>query len=71
MNRKFKEGVIIIDGILYETVNDYDLSILSEPVLIDHGSWQGCGYVWLTTENERNLLGTKARFITLRILSDR
>jgi len=66
MTRVFRNGRVVIDGVIYTTVFDYDTSILTEPVVIVSNPWSQQVFVYIPTDQERQLLGTKAKYITLQ-----
>jgi hypothetical protein len=67
MKRTFKNGILTINRIEYTTIIDYDLSILENRlVFIVKNPWSQKIFAYMPTEEEQRLLGTKAKFISLK-----
>lgn len=67
MKRIFKKGCVVINNKKYETVLDYDTSILEWlSIKIVKNPWSQKVFVYFPTKQERRLLGTAAKFITLK-----
>ena len=67
MKRTFKKGRLRINREIYEIFADIDVSILEgKTVEIEINPYPGRGIYYKPTEDERKLLGSKAKYILLK-----